>query len=236
MMGDAGRGRERGRKEGRGPIDKHPHAPDDRRQAALDLGTLVLPVGPPACGPDHMALNRVPPGRRAGRCARVRKENVPIALRRQFQLRRAVIPNLLAHEKLCARQGALGDEAGHQHGNQQAAADSDQPEHLSKGNSGMHAHTCTGQEAVSGSVDRAAQRRHAIERGGPWSYSCNQGQRCHEYDEGSTRLISPHFAVPISGWTRARIGPGGRQRRRRWPFHRRKPVLAARQGGSMPCN
>ena len=165
-MGDAGRWRERGRKEGRGPIDKHPHAPDDRRQAALDLGTLVLPVGPPACGPDHIALNRVPPGRRAGRCARVRKENVPIALRRQFQLRRAVIPNLLAHEKLCARQGALGDEAGHQHGNQQAAADSDQPEHLSKGNSGMHAHTCTGQEAVSGSVDRAAQRRHAIERVG----------------------------------------------------------------------
>ena len=161
---------------------------------------------------------------------------MPIALRRQFQLRRAVIPKLLAHEKLCARRGALGDEAGHQHGNQQAAADSDQTEHLSTGNSGMHAHTCTGQEAVSGSVDRAAQRRHAIERGGPWAHSCNRGQRCHEYDEGSTRLISPHFAVPISGWTRARIGPGGRQRRRRWPFHRRKPVLAVRQGGSMPCN
>ena len=90
---------------------------------------------------EPIALNQLPPGGRAGRCARVRKENVPIALRRQFQLRWAVIPMLLAHEKLCARQGALGDEAGHQHGNQQAAADSDQPEHLSKSNSGMHAHT-----------------------------------------------------------------------------------------------
>ena len=74
--------------------------------------------------------------------------------------------------------------------------------------------------------------------GGARAYSCNRGQRCHKYDEGSTRLISPHFAIPISGWTRARIhvGPGGRQRRRRRPFHRRKPVLAVRQGGSMPCN
>ena len=73
---------------------------------------------------------------------------------------------------------------------------------------------------------------------GARAYSCNRGQRCHKYDEGSTRLISPHFAIPISGWTRARIhvGPGGRQRRRRRPFHRRKPVLAVRQGGSMPCN
>ena len=73
---------------------------------------------------------------------------------------------------------------------------------------------------------------------GARAYSCNRGQRCHKYDEGSTRLISPHFAIPISGWTRARIhvGPGGRQRRRRRPFHRRKPVLAVQQGGSMPCN
>ena len=73
---------------------------------------------------------------------------------------------------------------------------------------------------------------------GARAYSCNRGQRCHKYDEGSTRLISPHFAIPISGWTRARIhvGPGGRQGRRRRPFHRRKPVLAVRQGGSMPCN
>ena len=97
----------------------------------------------------------------------------------------------------------------------------------------MHARTCTGQEAVSGSVARAAQRRQAIERGGLAAYSCNRGQRCHKYDEGSTRLISPHFAIPISSWTRARIG---RQRRRRRPFHRGKPVLAVRQGGSMPCN
>ena len=91
---------------------------------------------------------------------------------------------------------------------------------------------------MSGSVVRAAQRRHAIERGGLAAYSCNRGQRCHKYDEGSTRLISPHFAIPISGWTRARIhvGPGGRQGRRRRPFHRRKPVLAVRQGGSMPFN
>ena len=117
----------------------------------------------------HIALCRAAPGTgEALGCARVRKEDVPLAFRRQFQLRRTAI---LAHEKLCARRGALGDEATHQHGNQQAAADSDQPEHL---RTQCQRHACTTrtvhalhmqgqQQAVwaCGSVDGALERGHA---------------------------------------------------------------------------
>ena len=39
--------------------------------------------------------------------------------------------------------------------------------------------------------------------GGLAAYSCNRGQRCHKYDEGSTRLISPHFAFHFQLDTRS---------------------------------
>ena len=56
-----------GAKEGRGRKDKHPHASDNRRKAGFDLGTLVLPVGPPASVPGVSSYSTVPCGSGDGR-------------------------------------------------------------------------------------------------------------------------------------------------------------------------
>ena len=107
----------------------------------------------------HIALCRAAPGTgEALGCARVRKEDVPLAFRRQFQLRRTAI---LAHEKLCARRGALGDEATHQHRNQQAAADSDQPEHL---RTQCQRHACTTRTVHALHIQAGSKRCGPVDR------------------------------------------------------------------------